>query len=358
MDERRLLALRVLQEGWPVAEASRAAGVSRQTGHRWVARAGGEGIASLAERSRRPLRSPFRTSEQLEAEVLALKERFPWFGGRKLAVLAQGRLSARTAARILARHGISCPKAPREPMLRFERQFCNELWQMDFKGMPRRRRVYEPLCILDDASRFAIALPALQSQRLEHVWEALWGAFQTYGLPEAILTDNGPSFRCNATWRPSSLDLRLMLLGVRSIHGRPYHPQTQGKVERFHGTLAGVLGDALWQPTLGQGTHVLARFRDFYNWERPHEALAQRVPGALYQPSSRPCPERLPEPCFPEGSAIRRVNQQGLMGFKGRTYRMGKALIAQPVALLQEQDGVCVYYHDRRIGQLDEFEKP
>jgi transposase InsO family protein len=309
----------------------------------------------MAERSRRPLRNPVQTDEALAGELLVLKAKYPSFGARKLSALMEGRVPPRTAARILLRHGLTCAPAPAKDSIRFERGGCNELWQMDFKGMRRRRPVYDPLSVLDDASRFAIELKALASQRFETLWECLWSAFETYGLPDAMLSDNGPAFRCNGTWRPSKLDLRLALLDVRSLHGSPYHPQTQGKVERFHGTITRTLGTSLWQPSIDEGQRVLSEFRQLYNWERPHEALGQKVPGSVYQRSKRERPAKLPEPDFPKGCKVLKVNDQGIVNLKGNTYRLGKALIGQPVGLLTQEDGTLVMFHTQALGYLDEF---
>ena len=110
------------------------------------------------------------------------------------------------------------------------------------------------------------------------MWEALWDLFGTYGLPDSLLCDNGPAFRAGAGRLPSTLAVRLMRLGVALTNGRPYHPQTQGKVERFHGTLQRELGPALRQPTREEAARVYASFRNRYNWERPHEAISLRMP--------------------------------------------------------------------------------
>jgi transposase InsO family protein len=355
MDGRRLVAQRVLMEGWSVSAAAREAGVCRTTAHLWIARAKEVGIGGLAEVSRRPHQSPSRTAQSLEGELLELKAKYPSFGARKLSAILEGRIPARTAARILFRHGLTCAPSPAKENLRFERGGCNELWQMDFKGMRQRRPLYDPLSIVDDSSRFAIALKALPNQQLGPLWDCLWAAFEVYGLPDATLSDNGPVFRNNGTWRPSKLDLRLALLGIQSLHGRPYHPQTQGKVERFHGTIARTLGKSLWQPTLEDGQRVLSEFRDLYNWERPHEAIDLKVPGAVYKRSLRERPATLPEPEFPPDCVILRVTDQATLRYQGNTYRMGKALIREPVGLLQQPEGILVYYHSQPLGYLYEY---
>jgi transposase InsO family protein len=355
MDERRLLAHRVLVEGWSIAASARAGGVSRETAYRWLARAREEGIASLAEKSRRPRNSPGATPPELTQELLALKAEHPFYGARKLSELMQQRVRPRTASRILSRHGLTCPSSPKESMRRFERETSNELWQMDFKGMRMRRPLYEVLSVLDDATRFCIALPALPDQRADTAWDALWTAFEAFGLPDAVLCDNGPAFRNNGIWRPSSLDMRLMKLGIRSMHGRPYHPQTQGKVERFHGTMARELGVTLWQPDFPKGQSVLSAFRDRYNWQRPHEAIQMKVPGELYRRSKRERPERLPKPDYAAGAIVHIVRDPGQIRFKGTYYYLGRALIGESVELLDLDDGWRVNYYGNELGHLEEF---
>lgn len=357
IDERRLLAVRVLEEGWSLSAACRASGVSRPTGRKWVKRARKEGIAALAERSRRPLSSPSRTSQELREELFALKERYPGFGAKKLAALLEGRLSVRTIGRLLAEKGLpcrqeTCDQAPQ----RFERETPNELWQADLKGLPRRCP-FEALSVLDDSSRFLLTLSALPDQTLASIWSALWEAFGEYGLPQCLMTDNGPAFRNNGTWRPSAFDARLMLLGVRPSHIRAYHPQTQGKVERFHGTLQRDLGPKLARASLEEASGMLASYRDFYNWERPHEALGQRKPGSAYAASTRKRPERLPGHEIPSGAHARKVDAQGFFSFEGTLYKAGKGMAGQHVAILsRDEDGErIVSFAGFTLGTLPDY---
>jgi transposase InsO family protein len=289
---------------------------------------------------------------------LALKLRYPDFGAKKLLCLMEEPISLRTANRVLSRHGYVCkpPKLSQE-IQHFEKESANELWQMDFKGLKRRVRVYEALGILDDSTRFNLALDAVPDQSLSSVWSVLWDTFGQYGLPLAILSDNGPAFANNGTWRPSSMDALLMRLGIRSIHGRAYHPQTQGKIERFFGTLQRTLDEELYQPTLQQAQSTLSAFRDRYNWERPHEAIAMKMPGGIYTPSSKKRPDRLPEPTYAPQAAIRKTDELGFMSFKGNRYKMGRGLAKQPVGILQrESDGeLIVVYASFTLGLLQEF---
>ena len=298
MDVRRRAAYLVLERGLSVSAASRECGLSRATVRLWLERAREEGVAGLSERSRRPLRTREPVDTELELMVLSAKAELPAWGAKKLVAHLWGAdppLCVRTADRILARHGLVRGRSPMGPMRRFERGAPNELWQMDFKGVGRRLG-YSPLSVLDDASRFCLGLLPVRARTPERVWDALWGLFGRYGLPEAVLTDHEGCFAAPMREGPSWLEARLWRVGVRALHGRPAHPQTQGKVERFHRTLKEELGQGLLQPTPDAAREVYARFVDSYNWERPHEAIAMRVPGELYSPSPRPRPHRLPEP--------------------------------------------------------------
>lgn len=354
MDGRRRMVL-LVQEGRSVASAARELGVSRQTAYLWLKRASEEGLAEMSERSRRPLKSPSECDEALVAQVLRASDSHPYWGARKLRALlwpaGEAPVCERTVGRILHRHGrsVSVHGAASE-VHRFERAASNELWQADFKRLgPRQNRV-DTLNVLDDATRFCVVSQVVPNQTLEALWHVLWEAFEAYGLPEAILTDNGPAFRNNATWRWSTFDLRLMLLGIRPCHGSPYHPQTQGKVERFHGTLQRELGSSF------QGPQDLSIFRDRYNWVRPHEAICLKAPGTVYQPSPRKRPKVMPEPCFPRGTQFRKADDTGTISYKGKDYKLGRSFGRQLVGILEDQEGVLqVVWGDYILSPLEEF---
>jgi transposase InsO family protein len=362
MDQRRALAYRVLVENSSLSRAAREFGVSRPTARLWVERAREVGLAALAERSRRPQRSPHALGHTAVEELLAEKARFPEWGAKKLLARlwpsGTAPLSLRTANRVLSRQGLSCARAEPSPGLsRFEREDPNELWQMDFKGLKYPKLPYEALSVIDDASRFCLALAAVPDQTTESVWSALWEAFGQYGLPDCILCNNGPAFRAGAGRLPGTLAVRLLKLGVAMAHGRPFHPQTQGKVERFHGTLARELGAALRQPARELAAPVYQAFRDRYNWERPHEAIGLRVPGCIYRPSARLRPERLPKHELPPGAISRSVDSWGNCGFRSRRYKVGRGFAGERVELREQHDGAFqVFFFGHLIGPLADFE--
>ena len=197
MDERREFVRLALQEGANRRELCRRFGISPDVGYKWLRRwqAGDE---QLAERSRRPSLSPSRSPAEMEAQVLAARERHPAWGARKLRrwLADQGATvpAASTVHEILRRHGRIDPRVSADQArLRFERPAPNELWQMDFKGwvtLAGGARCH-PLTIVDDHSRFSPCLKACADQQGSTVRSHLESSFRRYGLPEAIFVDNG-----------------------------------------------------------------------------------------------------------------------------------------------------------------------
>ena len=346
MDQRRALAHAVLAEGLSLSAAGRRFGVSRQTARTWANRAREQGIDAMGERSRRPLSVPGRTEAAVELALLGLKERYPAWGAKKLCVLLEReggpRLAVRTADRILRRHGLVTPRDKPAPPQRFERERAMDLLQADFKGMPRPVP-YSPLTVLDDAGRFCLAFEPLRDRTGERVFSFLWELFFEHGLPLEMLMDNGDCWGSRSRY-PTAFEAKLMLLGIRPTHGRPRHPQTQGKVERFHQTAKLELGEALAQPSIELARAAYRLFVDRYNWVRPHEALAGKTPGSLYGPSRRKRPERMPEHQIPEGAISRKVDEQGFISYRGQPLKVGKGLIGQRLVLRPDERGVRPYF--------------
>jgi transposase InsO family protein len=340
LESRLSLVRAVLSEGESVSGACRAAGISRTTGYKWLGRYVEEECLGLVDRSRRPSASPHRTPAEVEERVLELKRLHPYWGARKLAsLLGEGSPCARTIDRILSRHGLCQAASQARSVGRFEREGANELWQIDFKGVPKGAP--NLLGGVDDASRFCVLLEPVSGQSLEDIWGALWDAFGEYGLPEAVLSDNGPAFRCLATPRWSAFDVRLLRLGIRPVHGRPGHPQTQGKIERFFGTLE-----------REQGMQEPEAFRERYNELRPHEAIGMLTPAQRYAPSPRKRPERMPPLDLPEGCEARRTDHKGIFSYKGVSYKLGRGLANSTIGV---RDGL-VHFGTATLGTLEQYE--
>jgi transposase InsO family protein len=341
MSLRRELVSLMQQEGANVSELARRFGLSRKTAYKWAGRGrSGEG-AALADRSRRPSVSPAKTAAPVEAQVVALRGEHPAWGGRKLRRRLQDQGVAAVPATstitgILHRHGLidGSQSAQHTAFKRFEHAAPNDLWQMDFKGhFAMEQGRCHALTVLDDHSRYALGLQACGDERTQTVQERLTAMFRRYGLPWRMLMDNGSPWGDDGTHPYTPLTVWLLLLGIAISHGRPYHPQTQGKEERFHRTLK---AEVLARDTFRNLAHCQLRFdawRELYNQQRPHEALGLQVPASRYRISSRAFPEQIPEIVYGPDVQVRKVVGHGWISYQGRDYRLPKAFKGYPIGL-------------------------
>ena len=361
--DRKLEFVRLAQGGGlRFGELCRRFGISRTLGYRVMARFQAQGAAGLADRSRRPLTSPRQTDGAIETAVLAVRAEHPAWGGRKIAaVLARQGLaapSASTVTQILRRSGVALGElgggAP--AFIRFEHPRPNDLWQMDFKGhVPLRQGRLHPLTVLDDYSRFAVVLAACADEQTETVKSCLIKAFERYGLPWRMTTDNGSPWGNGPGDPYTPLGVWLMEQNIRISHSRPYHPQTQGKDERFHRTLkAEVLSGPPFED-LAQAAANLERWRNVYNSERPHEAIELATPVDRYRLSPRPYSATPAAFEYAPGDRPRRVQQGGRFSFKNRDLKVPKAFAGKTIAIRPtQQDGLFdVFFRTTRIRSID-----
>lgn len=316
-------------------------GISRKTGYKWLGRYRKQGSEGLADHSRRPKKSPGQLPKAKEQALVSLRSSYPSWGARKIRRLLknQGEKTVPASSTITAvfhRHGLidASSKAAKPNWQRFEREVPNSLWQMDFKGpLPTVRGPAQALTVLDDHSRFNLCLKALPDQKRESVKQALIETFRLYGLPNSIIMDNGSPWGRDLAHPYTRLTVWLIRLRISVSHSRPYHPQTLGKDERFHGTLnRELLLGHQWQDILDLQA-AFARFRHQYNFIRPHDALGLEVPASRYQVSLRSFPESLPPIEYDPGVMVRKVQQKGEISFKGKTIKLGHAFCGFPVGL-------------------------
>lgn len=356
--------------GVSVRELCHRFGISPTSGYKWLGRWRAQGRSGLANQSRRPNSSPGRTAAALEAQVLACRQAHPAWGGRKIRRVLQddgadGVPAASTVTAILRRHGLlDGPRAGEaRAWQRFESAAPNDLWQMDFKGhVPAGAGRMHPLTVLDDCSRYALVLSACADQREATVRDRLMQAFRLCGLPRRILSDNGSPWG-SAGGELTRLAVWLMDLDIALIHGRPYHPQTQGKDERFHRTLKAEVLAGRSFASLAEAEVAFAAWREIYNTRRPHEALGLAVPARRYQASPRPLPDQIPPPEYEPQAHVRTVGSAGFISFQGRRLRCSKAVVGRRVALrTTEDDGVFDLCYRRhvisRIDLRDNLVKP
>jgi transposase InsO family protein len=364
VDQREEFVKLALAPGANRRELCRRFGLSRSKGYKWLARYAAEGRSGLSDRVRRPHRSPMRTAAAVEAEVLRIREdsNDAW-GGRKIARIMDCNgepvvPAASTITEILRRHGKLEPGLGEHPgpYQRFEREQPNELWQMDFKGdFAIGGGRCHPLTVIDDHSRYALGVEACGTQQDQPTRERLATVFRRYGLPDAMLMDNGAPWGDSGGGPWTAFGVWLLRLGVRVTHGRPYHPQTQGKDERFHRTLKAEVLRGRHFADLASCQSAFARWRHVYNHQRPHQALDLATPSERYRPSRRCFPEMLAPIEYGPGDIVRKADKEGDISLRSRRIRLGRPFRGEPIALRPTaEDGVfSIHFCTHQIGTVD-----
>jgi transposase InsO family protein len=334
-------------------------GISRKTGYKWRKRYQQEGnLRALEERSRRPLRSPRCTSGLLQERILELRAPDGW-GARKIAHLLWQEgwtVSVATVHRVLLRHGevhrldqhAAAPK-------RFERAEPNDLFQVDFKGpMGRSGAKDEPLSILDDHSRYAAGLFAMRDHRWQRVQDCFTEVFERYGKPRQMLLDHGAPWWNNQNgWGLSRLSVFLIEQDIDLIFSRVAHPQTQGKVERFHRTLSRSMRR---QGLPEKWEQWQSRYDDFlqrYNYVRPHHSLDMQTPAQRYRRSSRNYQSQVMPWSYPDTLQVLRVDTNGMIRWQARRYFVCEALVHHQVAVEQIGRHLLVRFRNMYLREID-----
>lgn len=335
--------------------------IARPTGYLWLKRYREKGqLMDVVERSRRPQHSPRRTSEAIEARVCAVRQREGWGAKAIRHVLERDegiRLGRMTVHRILERHGqIREQDRHRPATRRFERPEPNQLWQMDFKGQfPMGSQECFPLSILDDHSRYLVGLQALPGTRGQGVQATLEAVFSEYGVPEAMLMDHGTPWWNGINGHGlTQLSIHLIKQGIRLHFSGVGHPQTQGKVEKFHDTLRRAVEHRnRWPEDLQGWQSDLNEIRHVYNHKRPHQALNMALPASRYRPSARRFQARPAEWDYPPGSVVGRLNNQGQIYWQGRYRFVCRALANQQIRIHHMDQKLVISFRHMWIRQID-----
>jgi transposase InsO family protein len=300
----------------------------------------------------------------MEAAVLEARKQYPDWGARKLETVLEKSQNEKPPARstihnILVRHGcIDAEESVKHRAYqRFEHEKPNDLWQMDFKGWFAMEdgQPCQPLTVLDDHSRYALCLRACVNQQAETVKQHLTAVFREYGLPLRMTMDNGSPWGSDSLHRYTPLTAWLMRLGIRVGHSRPYHPQTQGKIERFHRTLKRELLKRSWFSDVEHTQKQFDAWREIYNQQRPHESLTMAAPSSRYCCSNRVFPENLPavDAHYKSTDIVRRVQVKGHIRYGGQRVVISKGFRGFPVALRQIDDHTFdVFFCQFRVGLL------
>jgi transposase InsO family protein len=300
----------------------------------------------------------------IEAEVVAVRDAHPTWGGRKLAkVLARRGVrqvpAASTCPDLLRRHDrLAPPETQPRPWQRFAHGAANDLWPLDCKGhVPLAVGRCHPLSVLDDHARFLVGLAACANEQDETVRVILTDLFRRYGMPWRLLVDNGPPWgNPHPVPRETRLRSWLLRLGIDGIHGRPRHPQTQGKVARVQRTLIGEVLATTPLPNLASAHRAFAGWRDISNQERPHDAVDLATPLSRDQVAPpREFPAALPPIDYGPGAIVKTVHGKGQLTDRGHCLYVSAALVGEPVAvrpttadgIFERSDCHC------RLGQLN-----
>jgi transposase InsO family protein len=345
MDERLKFIAAHLKREYSVSELCRHFGISRPTAYKWIERYEQCGPEGFWERRRVPKHHPNETPAALQYKLIALRQRHPKWGPRKLLALlrrAEPEVSwpaVSTAGDILKRHGLTQARRYRRSTPSYDRPFYvasrpNDVWAADFKGWFKTgdgHRV-DPLTISDWVSRYLLCCRGLERPIFEQVRPQFERAFREYGLPWAIRTDNGPPFASTGLGGLSRLSVWWIRLGIKPERIRPAHPEDNGRHERMHKTLK----ESAARPpkaTVGAQQEALDQFRQEYNELRPHEALGMQTPAECYQRSDREFPDGLPELDYGPEFKIRRVRSNGQIKWAGEKIFLSENLSGELVGL-------------------------
>jgi len=365
MDERLRFVARLL-DGEKMAGLCAEFGISRKTGYKIYARYKGCGIDGLTDRSRRPLRHANQLPLAIETLIVRLKKDYPTWGAPKIRERLRRRYASvqcpaiSTVHAVLDRHGLVTRKAKRRP--RAEGTALgwpsepNALWCADYKGefMLADRQDCYPLTITDFASRYLISCDALSTTREAYAFAVFERAFKDLGLPQAIRTDNGGPFASpHALYGLSKLAVWWLRLGIQIERIKPGHPEQNGRHERMHLTLK----TEATKPAAANVLQQQARFDEFidrYNQERPHQALAMKVPNDVYTRSPRPY-RGLGELDYPLHDWTATVTRRGRICWNRRKINVSVVFAGQNVGVRQVSDRIwLVSFMDYDLGYFDD----
>ncbi len=334
-------------------------GITRATGYKWVRRY--ENNEVLSDRSRRPNVTANRTPEEIEIKIIETRTTHPGWGAKKIKVSLENKglemPCIKTVNNILNRYGcISKEESLKhKAFIRFEKEHCNEMWQTDFKGEFKMQdgNYCFPLDIFDDHSRFVIRIkPSESTSNL--VLPTFREAFYEYGMPDSVLSDNGAQF---AGFRQGYTQFEKWLMNhdVLPIHGRIKHPQTQGKIERFHRAMNQELLKHYTPKDITDAERVFNDWRNCYNNERPHEALGMKCPSDIYIPSERTYYDQVEKYEYSGQHHIIKGNSWGYVRFGGWQIYLSETMANEYIEFRPNPNGdtFIACYRNFAIAEFD-----
>lgn len=347
-------------------------GISEKTGHQLLRRFRELGPDAFTDRSHAPLEPAHRLSPKVRDRIIALRRKYPRYGAVKLRDWLRQQEpdgtwpAASTIGALLTREGLIRPSRRRSHAApdqlarsRTAARAPNTVWTADFKGEFQLGRGLAapycyPLTVLDLHTRYLLGCLALLSTAVATARQAFIHLFRTYGLPTVIRTDNGVPFaQWNALGHLGALAFWWVRLGIQPEHITPARPAENGAHERFHKTLKAETTAPPASSLRGQ-QKLFDAFRTEYNTTRPHASLpGHQPPGALYTPSLRPYPAKLPTITYPATAIVRLVDAGGVIKWRSHAHFLSKNLAGQYVSLTDgEADLVTVAYASLALGEI------
>ena len=368
MDLRYEFVLRALLEEKPLRELCTEFGISAKTGYKWKERFLAHGAPGLSDLSRKPKSSPRELPGDIVCEIVRIKNAHQGWGPYKIRDIYAHKHpgadlpSESSFKRVLEKAGLVTKRKRRshETCGRIEYRVApqapNDLWTVDFKGWwyTNNRQRCEPLTVRDAHSRFVLCTSALDDGKSDTVRRQFERIFETYGLPNAIRSDNGSPFACtHAPLGLSRLSAWWVALGIHLDRIPPGHPEQNGGHERMHRDIACEV-ERCPETDLQQQRAALETWRHLFNFERPHEALGMRTPGEVYRPSDRPFSKDPQELSYPAGFLTRKVNCAGSIHIEGLHMKISTTLAGWHVGLKPGgADGYLVWFGPLCMGTID-----
>ena len=372
MEERIRFVLQAREEGRNLAQLCREFGISRKTGYKWVERYESRGLDGLGELSRRPWSCPWSVNQEMVCDVIRERRSHPTWGPKKLRKLLERRgledvPSQATIGRILERCGMIPPERRRRARQKVERdgnlikpEVPNDVWTADYKGWWRLRdgSRCEPLTIKDLRSRFLIRLKGMKRISTEEIKAEFREAFNRYGLPRVLRTDNGSPFAARSLRGLSRFSVWLLKLGITPNRIVPAKPSQNGSHERTHRDMKAELqndpAETLWEQQV-----LFDEWAHEYNYVRPHESLNQETPATLYVKSPRRYDPREPDPVYPKTFDAARVTHKGYLRIGRSKLWLSEALCEELVGIETNEDSsLTIWYNDFGLGRITDLSQP
>jgi putative transposase len=364
-DQRLQFCMSVANGIITLSEGCRQFNISRPTGYEWLKRYNLYGEEGLKNRSSARLSQNHETSEFIKEQILVIKHEYVNFGPKKIHAKLKERYpcidwpGTTTIEKILSKNGLTKKRKLRRRLAAITSPLnvaeeVNDIWCMDFKGwsLTADHFKFDPFTLTDQYSRYLLRALKLDFNTLEHVWPLLDCAFREYGLPRVIRSDNGPPFATTAPGRFSLLAVCLVKAGVMPEWIDPGNPQQNGSHERMHLTMKQECISL--DLTKQEQSRKLEKFQEYYNFERPHEAIGQKIPGSLYVPSKRIWTGKLKSIEYSSDYMVSgKVGSCGKMSWKNKSIYISRVFVGERLGIKEGQNGLGVYFGPYFLGILN-----